>query len=131
MADSDVVITTAQVPGRQAPLLVTTAMVESMRPGSVIVDLAAGTGGNCEVTEVDVVVDHGGVQVHGPLDLASNTAGDASEMYSRNITALVDHLFGEEGAAGDDEDEIAAATCVVRNGQIVHERVLAALEGMG
>ncbi len=131
VAEADVVITTAQVPGRRAPLLITTAMVESMRLGAVIVDLAAATGGNCEVTQAGAVVDHGGVMVHGPLDLASRTARDASEMYSRNITALVLHLFGEDGTANDPEDEIATETCVVRDGEVVHERVRAALEGMG
>lgn len=128
VAQSDVVITTAQVPGRRAPILLTSAMVSSMRLGSVVVDLAASTGGNCELTRADEVVDAAGVSIHGPTDLASRAAAHASEMYSRNVTTLFDHLFGERGAADDPDDEIAIGACVTRDGQIVDERVVAALE---
>ncbi len=128
VAKADVVITTAQVPGRNAPRLITREMVESMSPGSLIVDLAASTGGNCEITVAGETVDHGGVHVHGPLDLASRTAGHASDMYSRNVTALLEHLFGEGDKAADPEDEIAVGACVTRGGVIVHERVRTALE---
>lgn len=129
VAQSDVVITTAQVPGRKAPILITTEMVESMKLGGVVVDLAASTGGNCELTKAGEIVDHGGVDIHGPLDLPSRTPGHASEMYSRNVTSLIEHLFGENGADEDPDDEIARETCVVRSGQITQERVRQALGG--
>ncbi len=129
VAESDVVITTAQVPGRRAPILITTAMVATMKSGAVIVDLAASSGGNCELTRVGEVVESDGVHIHGPFDLASGAPADASDMYSRNVTALIDHLFGEVGADGDPEDLIATETCVVRSGQITHERVRQALGG--
>jgi len=127
VADSDVVITTAQVPGRKAPLLITTDMVEPMKAGGVIVDLAASSGGNCELTKAGEIVDHSGVHIHGPLDLASGTPGHASEMYSRNVTVLIEHLFGENGADENPDDEIATETCVVRSGRITQERVRQAL----
>jgi NAD/NADP transhydrogenase alpha subunit len=92
VAAADIVITTAQVPGKPAPLLVTREMVESMRPGSVVIDLAASTGGNCAATVPDEEVEVEGVLVLGPRDLAVGTAGHASEMYSRNVTALIQHL---------------------------------------
>lgn len=129
VSQSDVVITTAQVPGRRAPLLISTAMVETMKPGAVVVDLAASTGGNCDLTRAGEVVDHGGVFIHGPLDLAARSAADASEMYSKNVTSLIAHLFGEDGADGDPDDEIAVGTCVVRSGEITDDRVRQALEG--
>jgi NAD(P) transhydrogenase subunit alpha len=129
VADSDLVVTTAQVPGRAAPRLVTNEMVDSMKPGSVIVDLAASTGGNCEATVAGETVDRNGVTVAGPLDLASRTAGHASEMYSRNVAELIEYLTDDAGVLVlDPEDEIA--TCaVVRDGEITNERVRAALEG--
>jgi len=130
VAESNVVITTAQVPGRRAPLLISTEMVETMKLGAVIIDLAASTGGNCELTLAGEVVDHGGVHIHGPLDLASRTPAHASEMYSRNVTALVEHLFGENGSDEDPDDEIATATCIVRSGRITQDRVRQALEGI-
>ncbi|MEX0826640.1 MAG: NAD(P) transhydrogenase subunit alpha [Acidimicrobiia bacterium] len=128
VAESDVVITAAQVPGRKAPILVTRAMVDSMSPGSVVVDTAASTGGNCEVTRPGEIVLHGSVTVHGPLDLASRSAGDASEMYSRNVTSLLGHLVKEDVLTLDPADEIAGA-CVARGGQIVDNRVRAAAGG--
>ncbi len=127
VAQSDVVITTAQVPGRKAPILITASMVGTMKPGALVVDLAASTGGNCELTRAGEIVDHGGVRVHGPLDLESRTAGHASEMYSRNVTALIEHLFGEDGSDNDPNDEIAASTCVVRFGRITQHTVRDAL----
>jgi NAD(P) transhydrogenase subunit alpha len=126
---ADVIITTAQVPGRAAPVLVTTEMVESMKPGAVIIDLAASSGGNCELTEDGSVVNHGGVFIHGPSDLASRTPADASEMYSRNITALFEYLFGGDDPHVDDpDDEIAAGSCIVAGGVITNERIRAAVE---
>ena len=129
VAAADIVITTAQVPGRAAPLLITAAMVADMKPGSVVVDLAASTGGNCEVTRAGETVIYDGVTVVGPLDLPSRTAGHASEMYSRNVFALLDYLTDDEGMLVlDPEDEIA--TCaVVRDGAITNDRVRTAAEG--
>jgi len=129
VAESDLVITTAQVQGRRAPLLITTAMVESMRAGSVIIDVAASTGGNCELTKLAEVVEHGGVTIHGPFDLARNTAGDASEMFSRNVVSLLTHLTRDGVLVIDPDDEIGTSACVARDGQIVDDRVRDALEG--
>jgi NAD(P) transhydrogenase subunit alpha len=106
----DVVICTAAVPGRPAPKIVTQAMVEGMRPGSVIVDLAAETGGNCEATRPGEIVDVGGVVVDGPLNLASQGAVHASEMYARNLYNFV-ALFLKDGAVAFDwDDELLAKT---------------------
>lgn len=128
VADSDLVITTAQVQGRRAPLLITEAMVDAMRPGSVIIDVAASTGGNCAVTKVGEVVHRGGVTIHGPFDLARNTAGDASDMFSRNVVNLLTHLTVDGSLVFDPEDEIATSACVTRDGRILNDRVLQALE---
>jgi NAD(P) transhydrogenase subunit alpha len=129
VAAADLVITTAQVPGRPAPRLVTGEMVAAMKPGSVLVDLAASTGGNCDVTEAGRTIDYRGVTVAGPIDLPSKTAGHASEMYSRNLLELISYLTDDDGnLVLDPEDEIA--TCaVVRGGEIADERVRTALEG--
>jgi H+-translocating NAD(P) transhydrogenase subunit alpha len=128
VAASDVIITTAAVPGRAAPILVTEAMVDSMRPGSLIVDVAASTGGNCELTVAGETVDHRGVAIHGPLDLASRTAGDASEMYAKNLVSLITHLTRDGSLVIDDADEIARESCVARGGDVVSGRVKAASE---
>jgi NAD(P) transhydrogenase subunit alpha len=129
VAAADIVITTAQVPGKPAPRLITRAMVEAMRPGSVLVDLAASTGGNSEVTVPDAEVDVEGVLVIGPRDLAAGTAGHASEMYSRNVTALIRHLAPEGALAIDPADPITAAACVTHAGEILSAAVRAALGG--
>lgn len=118
VAQADIVITTAQVPGRPAPRLVTREMVENMRPGSVIIDLAAGSGGNCEATVPDEEVDVGGVLVLGPRDLAVGLAGHASDMYSRNVTALIRHLAPEGVLAVDLADPITSAACVAHAGEV-------------
>ncbi len=94
----------------------------------MIVDLAAASGGNCELTKADEVVTHHSVQIHGPTDLAARTAGDASEMYSRNVIALIDYLFGEDAHADEPEDEIAVGARITRGGEITDDRVRAALE---
>jgi NAD(P) transhydrogenase subunit alpha len=128
VAASDIVITTAQVPGRPAPRLVTTEMIEAMRPGSVVVDLASASGGNCEPTVAGETVDVDGVAVMGPVDLASSTAGDASEMYARNVAALIEYLVRDGQWLVDLEDEITGAACVTHGGAIVDDRVHDALE---
>ncbi len=121
VAAADVVITTAQIPGQPAPLLVSREMVESMRPGSVIVDVAAPGGGNCELTEPGKTVTHNGVTILGPLDLAGRVAVDASQMYARNITALLERMTDEEGRfAPDFDDEVTSEACITREGRVVH-----------
>jgi NAD(P) transhydrogenase subunit alpha len=110
----DVVVTTALVPGRPAPKLIPAAAVERMRPGSVIVDLAAETGGNCELTEPGVEVERHGVTIVGFTDLASRLPYHASQLYSRNVTALLLHLAPGGELALDYEDEITGGACVTR-----------------
>jgi len=113
--DFDVVITTAAVPGRPAPKLIPASAVEGMRPGSVIVDLAAETGGNCEVTVPGDVVEHGGVTVIGTRNLPSTMAYHASQLYSRNVQALLVHLAPEGELVLDWDDEITSGACVTRS----------------
>ncbi len=121
VAAADVVVTTAQIPGRHAPLLVSREMVEAMRPGSVIVDVAAPTGGNCELTRPDETVDHNGVKILGPTDLPGRAAYDASSMYARNLMALLARMTGDGGeTAVDLDDEILAGACVTHDGRVVH-----------
>ena len=110
----DVVITTALIPGRSAPLLIPRAAVEAMRLGSVIVDLAADAGGNCEVTQPGEEIDHGGVRVVGFRNLASTMPAHASQLYARNVAALLQHLAPDGTLALDWDDEITAGTCVTR-----------------
>ena len=124
--DHDLVVTTAQIPGRPAPVLITAEMVGTMRPGSVIVDLASETGGNCELTVAGRTVDHDGVTVMGPANLPAELPYHASQMYARNLASFVDDLFDDEGAI-DFDDEITAATCVTHGGDITNERVRAKL----
>jgi H+-translocating NAD(P) transhydrogenase subunit alpha len=110
----DVVITTALIPGRSAPLLIPRAAVEAMRLGSVIVDLAADAGGNCELTQPGEEIDHGGVRVVGFTNLASTMPAHASQLYARNVAALLQHLAPDGTLALDWDDEITAGTCVTR-----------------
>lgn len=128
VAQADVVICTAQVPGRKAPLLVTTEMVESMRPGSVIVDMAAAQGGNCELTSAGETVSHNGVTVHGPTNLASEVSRDASRLYARNLQELLLHLTGGSGDKPlelDLADEITGQVMVVHDGRVLRDDILA------
>jgi H+-translocating NAD(P) transhydrogenase subunit alpha len=117
IADMDLVIATAQVPGRPAPRLVTEEMVRAMRPGSAIVDLAAESGGNCALTRPGETVDVGGVTILGPLDLPATVPLHASQMYSRNLEALLKHLAKDGRLAVDLADEIAGAMTVVHGGE--------------
>ncbi len=114
----DVVVTTAAIPGRPAPKILTRAMVESMRPGSLIVDLAAETGGNCELTRPGQEVRHQGVGILGPLDLAAGAATSASAMYARNVLNFLTLMLGESGVAPDFEDELIAASCISHAGEV-------------
>lgn len=121
VASSDVVITTAQIPGQPAPLLISREMVEGMRPGSVIVDVAAPGGGNCELTEPGRTVWHRGVTILGPVDLPGRVAVDASQMYARNIVAFLDRMTDEEARLSPDfDDEVISEACITRAGRVVH-----------
>jgi NAD(P) transhydrogenase subunit alpha len=116
--DFDAVITTAAIPGRAAPRLIPAGAVRAMRPGSVIVDLAAETGGNCELTRPGEEFSEGGVTIVGLTNLPSTMAYDASRLYSRNVTALVQHLAPEGELRLDFEDEIVAGACVTRREEV-------------
>jgi len=122
VAKSDVVITTAAVPGRKAPLLVTAAMVKGMRPGSVIVDLAADTGGNVELTRPGVDVDVDGVTILGTRNVPATMPLHASQLYARNVMNLLLHLVKDGALALDFDDEITKGSCVTHGGEIVNER---------
>jgi H+-translocating NAD(P) transhydrogenase subunit alpha len=121
--ERDVVITTAAIPGAKSPLLITRAMVEGMKAGSVIVDLAAERGGNCEVTEADREVTVNGVLVLGPTDLPSSVPRHASQMFGNNLTTLLKHLTKEGAVALDFDDEITRDTTVAHGGEVLHPRV--------
>jgi NAD(P) transhydrogenase subunit alpha len=123
----DVVVTTALVPGRAAPRLVTKETVAGMRPGSVIVDLAAEAGGNCELTEPDRVVVKHGVTIHGPTNLPATVPVHASQLYARNVTELLGELVKDRALKLDFEDEIVKGACVTHAGAIVNDAVKASL----
>ncbi|PYR79830.1 MAG: Re/Si-specific NAD(P)(+) transhydrogenase subunit alpha [Acidobacteria bacterium] len=128
VAASDVVITTALIPGKKAPILITEEMVDAMAPGSVVVDLAAERGGNCAVTQPDQIVLHKGVTVIGPSNPAASVPNHASQMYSKNITTFLAHLLGKDGSKKpslelDLEDQITSETLLTRGGEVVNPRV--------
>ena len=123
VAASDVVITTAAIPGKRAPVLVTREMIAAMAPGSVVLDLAAERGGNCEPTEAGRTVQVGAVQVQGPTNLAATVPFHASQMYAKNVATFVAHVFAGKDAALDLADEIVRETLVVRGGEVVHPRL--------
>ena len=127
LREQDAVITTAAVPGKKAPLLITRAMVGVMAPGSVIVDLAAERGGNCEITRPGETVVEGGVTVIGPLNVPATVPFHASQMYSRNIVTFLKNLLSEGRLHVDLKDEIARETLVTRDGEVVHPKVQALL----
>jgi len=122
VAEADLVITTAQIPGRRAPLLVTADMVESMSPGSVIVDMAAGSGGNVASSQPDAVVDINGVRIHGPTNLPSMFPFDASRMYGRNLATLLERTKDDEtgNMTIDLEDEIIGGCTITHAGEVRH-----------
>ncbi len=124
VAASDVVITTALIPGKTAPILVTADAVAGMSPGSVVVDLAAERGGNCELTQADAtVVTDNGVTILGPTNLPATVPYHASQMYAKNISTLLLHLVQEGALVIDTDDEITADTLVSRDGAVVHPRI--------
>jgi NAD(P) transhydrogenase subunit alpha len=122
----DVVITTALVPGRRAPILVTEAAVKKMKPGSVIVDLAGEAGGNCELSEPGKTVIRYDVKILAPLNVPSTMAEHASQLYARNVQSLLDLMIKDGELTLDFEDEIIAGACVTRDGEIVHAGAQAA-----
>jgi NAD(P) transhydrogenase subunit alpha len=129
IAGADIVITTAQIPGREAPLLVTDEMLQSMRPGSVVVDLASETGGNCSATKAGETVVAHGVTVIGPVNIPTSIPVHASQMYSKNIVTLVGEFVGEEGAlALDFDNDVVGPATVTHQGEIRNERVRALVE---
>jgi NAD(P) transhydrogenase subunit alpha len=133
VAEQNVVITTAAVPGKRAPILITREMVQRMPPGSVIVDIAAERGGNCELTRPGEVVEERGVQIYGPVNLPSTIPYHASQMYARNIATFLKYLIKDGTFTLNQEDEIVRETLVTHAGEVVHARVreamgLAALE---
>lgn len=127
VAAADVVVSTAQVPGKQAPLLLTDAMVAGMRPGSVIVDLAAEQGGNCACTQMGQEVVAHGVKVIGPINVPSMMAMPASQMYARNVMAFLHHIIEDGQLQIDLTDEIVLGACVTHNGEICNQALRAAL----
>jgi H+-translocating NAD(P) transhydrogenase subunit alpha len=135
--EMDIVITTALVPGRQAPTLVDKEMVESMKPGSIIVDLAAEAGGNCELTEPGETVEHSQVRIIGPVNLPSTMPIHASQLYARNMHNLISHITEDRAEDKDEhdlhprldfEDEIIASTCIAHGGEIRDQATREALE---
>src|SRR5215471_8680016 len=126
---ADVIITSAQVPGRRAPLLVTQDALSGMKPGSVIVDLAGATGGNCAASKPGETIELNGVVIMSPLNLAASVPVHASQLYSRNIAAFVKLLVDEKGSLKIDlNDDVVGPSCVVHRGEVVNSRVATALE---
>ncbi len=125
---NDVVITTAAIPGKKSPVLVTEDMVKKMQPGSVIVDLAAERGGNCELTKAGEKVVAHGVTILGPLNIPATVPYHSSQMYAKNITTLLLHLVKQGKLEFDLEDEITAGTLLTQGGQVIHPRIKSLLE---
>jgi len=123
LSEKDVVITTANIPGKKAPTLITKAMVEAMPEGSVIVDLAAERGGNCELSEAGKTVRKHGVTIVGPVNVASDLPFNASQLYSKNITTFLLNLFNKEESTINFEDDIVKATALTHDGALVSEKV--------
>ena len=128
ITNQDIIITTALIPGRPAPKLISREMVESMKPGAVIMDLAAERGGNCELTMPGEIVEHHGVRISGPVNLAGRIAGNASALYSRNLYAFIETMIDKENGVlnVDWDDEIIQGTALTRDGQIIHPRLTGA-----
>jgi NAD(P) transhydrogenase subunit alpha len=127
MREQDVIITTAAVPGKKAPILITREMVHAMRPGSAILDLAADRGGNCELTRAGETVVERGVMVIGPANIPATVPYHASMMYARNIATFLKNMVKDGQLNIDMADEITRETLVTRGGEVVNPRVLALL----
>ena len=130
VAKVDVLITTAAVPGRKSPRIITTSMIEGMQPGSVIIDIAAEGGGNCELTQAGKTIVHKGVTIVGPLNLPSTQPIHASEMYARNLLNFLSPMIDKQGGLAPDwNDEIVAQTCLTHAGEIRHQPTRDAVDG--
>jgi len=128
LTDTDIVITTAQIPGREAPVLITEDMVKTMKYGSVIVDLAAESGGNCELSEAGETVLAHGVQILGPSNLAASIPVHSSQMYSKNVVTLISEFLGEDGQLQlDFENDVVGPSTVTHGGEVQNERVKSAM----
>ncbi len=129
IAKADAVITTAAVPGRPAPRIITAAAVNAMKPGAVIIDLGAEGGGNCELTQPGETINHNGVTIVGPLNLPADLARHASEMYARNLLNLISPAINEGELAIDWDDEVFAGAVLTHDGEIKHAQTRDALSG--
>ncbi|MEN3329346.1 MAG: H+-translocating transhydrogenase subunit alpha [Acidobacteriota bacterium] len=125
---ADVIVTTAQVPGRRAPLLITEAAVDGMKRGSIVVDLAGATGGNCALSQGDVTVERNGVTIIAPTNLPATIPVHASQLYSRNVTSFLSLLIKDGQLNIDLKDDVVGPSCVTHNGEVVNQRVAAALQ---
>jgi proton-translocating NAD(P)+ transhydrogenase subunit alpha len=125
---ADVIITTAQVPGRRAPLLITKEAVDGMKRGSIVIDLAGSTGGNCALSQADVVVERDGVTIVAPTNLPATVPVHASQLYSRNVTSFLSLLIKDGQLLIDMKDDVVGPSCVTHNGEVVNQRVAAALQ---
>ena len=128
ISKSDVVITTALIPGRPAPILITTSMVDAMKPGSVIMDLASENGGNCELTEKDEVIDHNGVTIDGTSNIPGSMPAHASELYAKNITAFITYMISDGQLELDQDDEIVSGAMYTHLGEITNEATAESLK---
>jgi NAD(P) transhydrogenase subunit alpha len=127
IAKSDLVITTALVPNRPAPILIPTSMVDLMQSGSVIMDLAAENGGNCELTKTDEVVHYNGILIDGNSNFPSTMATHASQLFSKNIQAIIEHCHTENGFELNKEDEIIDGMLFIEKGEVRHQLTLKAM----
>ena len=129
IAVSDIVITTALIPGRPAPILITDEMVKSMNPGSVIMDLAAENGGNCSLTNPDKIINHDGVIIDGTINLAGTMSVHSSQLFAKNVSAFILHAYDKDKNKFNLDDEIVSGSMFTHNGQIVDERTKNTIEG--
>ncbi len=125
---ADVIVTTAQVPGRRAPLLITEEAVNGMKRGSIVIDLAGSTGGNCALSKADVTVERDGVTIIAPTNLPATIPVHASQLYSRNVTSFLSLLIKDGQLNIDMKDDVVGPSCVTHNGEVVNQRVAAALQ---
>jgi H+-translocating NAD(P) transhydrogenase subunit alpha len=125
---ADVIVTTAQVPGRRAPLLITEEAVNGMKRGSIIVDLAGATGGNCALSQADKTVERNGVTILAPTNLPATIPVHASQLYSRNVTSFLSLLIKDGQLNIDMKDDVVGPSCVTHNGEVINQRVAAALQ---
>ncbi len=124
IAKADIVITTAQIPGKKAPILITEEMIKAMRNGSVIIDLAAATGGNTPLTKNNEMINYNGVSIIGNSSLQSTMPGDASKLYGKNVLNFLQLIISKEGQINLNwEDDLVKGSCITHNGEVVHERL--------